>query len=628
MRGIKVSILISLLCIWALTSLNAQNADSISIADLNNKAYSAFLSNPDSSIRIAHQALSLNKGKFSLLQGYSYYVLSKANWAKANYKLSTEYGFKALKIFEKSNQRPFAGRSQLSLARTFIDLRKMDEARSFLKQVMVIADDTGDTVLKAGALREYSKLLTEKQQFDSAISFADEGIKIYEELNDTLNASILYSRKAKIWFLKKDYRKSSSFNLKALVLDSLVHNQRALAVSYLLAAKNAFFLNKRDSALVLALRSRRINEKIHNMEQLVEVHQLLADIYLDENKPLLAVSHLKSVNQYKDSLFNDRKMGQIQEMQALYELEQKDKVIRNLEAENAQRVHQVESQRWMMIMLLVGMFLLGALIIMLMRLRTIQANANAELNIKNKAIEQQREEIQSQAENLQELNQLKSKLFSVISHDLRGPIATLQTLLELLTNKKMTSEEFFMISEKLQGNLNVTQRTLENLLNWSLSQMEGIKTNRQKLRIAALIEDTHRLMEEAAQRKNIEIQCSMDGDYTVYADADQVNLILRNLVHNAIKFSKQNGSVSIHTTSHQNYCVVKVEDSGIGMTPEEIETIFASNKHFTKTGTHQEKGTGIGLLLCQEFIKRNGGTLSINSTPGSGTIVSFTLQLA
>jgi signal transduction histidine kinase len=315
-------------------------------------------------------------------------------------------------------------------------------------------------------------------------------------------------------------------------------------------------------------------------------------------------------------------------MQSLYELEGKENTIKLLEKDNAFQLKEVENQQLFLAFLMVGILLLMVIIFFLFRLRAIQNKTNKDLATKNVAIEQQKEEMQTQAEKLQQLNQLQTKLFSVISHDLRGPISNLQSLLELFTKNLMTAEEFLMISDKLKSNLNVTQRTLENLLNWALSQMDGIKTEKKNIDITSCIEEASRLMEEVAFRKKVTIDNTVKEPMIVSADPDQVQLVLRNLIHNGIKFSKIGDRIRISVEKKNRDCHVSVLDTGIGMSDEEIGRISVSKQHFTKRGTQQEKGTGLGLLLCKEFIERNDGTLTIRSKPDEGTEVSFTLRLA
>jgi signal transduction histidine kinase len=192
----------------------------------------------------------------------------------------------------------------------------------------------------------------------------------------------------------------------------------------------------------------------------------------------------------------------------------------------------------------------------------------------------------------------------------------------------MTADEFITLSGKLKENLNLTQRTLENLLNWSLSQMGGIKTEKKKIEVTECIEEACLLMEEVAGRKNLVLHKQFDGPMKVWADSDQLQVILRNLIHNAIKFSSFNESICVKAFRDNDHCQITIKDSGIGMTSDEINTLAGSKEYFSKKGTEQEKGTGLGLLLCKEFITRNGGDISIRSALGAGTEVSFKLLLA
>jgi two-component system, sensor histidine kinase and response regulator len=603
--------------------------DSLEILQLDSIALRVYLSKPDSSIRTATRALETALAiRSPYLEGFSYYILSKAYWAKANYKLSTEFGFKALKKFENTAEVTLWTHSLLSLARTFIDLKNLQQGRVYIERAIALSKRNRSDRLLAESYREKSMLFSEMLVYDSALYYSDEGLKLFEKLQDSVSMSILFSRKGKIYISQGNYEESSYYNKKGLMYDSLIGNRRALGISYYQSAQDAVYLKDLNAAILLLQKSIPINEEMHNLTTLIRVHNLLADIYMQQKKPELAVKELQRVNAYKDSLYNVEKGGQIQEMQSIYELASKEKTIAMLEKDNEFRQQQMNIQKLFVGGLLVCVILLGLMIFYLQRYRGLEEKTNIELANKNAAIEQQKEEIQSQAETLQQLNQLKIKLFSVISHDLRGPMATLHALLDLLTHKRLSQDEFISISEKLKTSMGVTQRTLENLLNWSMSQMEGLKTKPKTVDIHYTIEEACDLMGEAAWKKNISIEKKLDGPLLVKADSDQLQLILRNLIHNAIKFSKPYENISVSASRESDFCVVSVEDSGIGMTKAELETVASSKHHFSKTGTMQEKGTGLGLLLCQEFIKLNGGEIAIRSSINQGTVVSFTLPLA
>jgi signal transduction histidine kinase len=582
--------------------------DTAIINRLNEKAQRYYLYKPDSSILLANQAITLAEiGGYKFESAFGFYVLSKAYWAKANYLLSIHYGFKALKIYENTDQIYNWGECNLAIARTFSDLRKFNQCKAYIEQTIILANRNNNLKLLAAAHREKSFLLLEQKFYDSALFYSNKGIDFYEQEHDTLHASILYGRLTRIYLELKNYKKSLAYAKRSILMDSLSGNRRALGISYFLRGQIYYALNKKDSALISLRKSLPISKGIRNLSTMIKTHQLVAQIYEERNQLALASAHLKMVSQYKDSLYNLDENGQIEEILSNYELASKEKTIQSLEVQNALEKQKNRNNQLAVIFISVVAGLLATLSIVFWRMRQWQVK---------------------EAKTLQEVSQLKSKLFSVISHDLRGPINNLQSLLEMVTKEYVTQEEFKNISIKLKSSLNASQNTLENLLNWSLSQMEGIRTQKTNFNITNIIHEVTALAEETASKKKITIDSKSNEVINVNADINQVTLILRNILHNAIKFSRHNSSILIRASSQKGFCSVSISDTGLGMTTEEISTVLNSNEYFTKSGTDKEKGTGLGFLLCKDFIKRNGGEVSVVSELGKGTEVTFTLPLA
>lgn len=600
--------------------------DSLSLAQQQTIAYKLFLANPDSAISLSLRSLGeAERLDDRYLQAYCYYVLSKAYWTKANFRLSSEYGFKALRLLQDTNHIDLLGKTLLSLARTFIDLKNYPQGEAYLQKAEALAKLNQKTLLLAECFREKSMLLSETASYDSALFYAEKGITVFKQLDDSINVSILLSRKAKIFFNQKNHEESKHYNKLALEYDRRLQNPRALSISYYQSALDALYANDLKTALTYLNESKKIGSTIENTAILVKVHEQIASIYQTQNELDHSLQHLKLALQYKDSLYNTEKNGQIQEMQSLYDLSAKEHQIRMLESENLIRQHQVKLQWLFVTFLLLCMVLLGLTIYSSKRYHKFQRKVNAELAEKNRSIEQQKEEIKAQAENLLQISELKSKLFSVISHDLRGPLASLYSFLDLLLGSNLSQEEFIMISQKLKSNFDVTQRTLDNLLNWSLSQMEGLRTEPVSVNIHKSVREAALLLSEAARGKNVDLVISIDETLYIRTDEDQLQLILRNLLHNAIKFSKQNKQVTISATYTDDQCYLSVKDAGIGMSEKEIETVMSGRNHLSKIGTMQEKGTGLGLLLCHEFVKRNDGQLEIRSKTNHGTEVIISI---
>lgn len=625
LKRTSLTIIITLLsCLHVVAQLSEIDA----LKAITAEAHPLYLSDPDSALVLTEEALTKAvETKDSFHQAYCYYLFSKAYWVKANYKLSTQYGFMALKLFQNTGHYQQLSATLLGLARTLVELGNMEKAREFIHEALQLAITHGNRRIEADSYREYSFLLAEKNQLDSALYYSDRGLALYQSMGDSLDMSILFGRKSRILFQQKRFHQSKEFAYKALAIDSAVGNRRALGISYYQTAQNESALGNNKKAVQQLKQSIRISSEIGNLYWQMKAHDLLSTLYLAERQPALAALELQAVSKYKDQLYNSEKNGQIQEMQALHLLEDKENQIQILRQENLLRQQETRTQRLFVAFLLTAVLLLTMLAFVLTRLRMIQKKTNRDLASKNLAIEQQRLSIQMQAENLQQLDRLKTKLFSVISHDLRGPISNLQALLDMFENRLMTADEFRALSGTLKENVNLTQKTLENLLAWSLSQMGGIKTQRRHIDITICIEEACSLMKEMAGRKNITLEREATGPLKVWADTDQIQAVLRNLIHNAIKFSPYDSAILITADRDSTQCRTCIKDCGIGMSEHEVEMIMQSGQYLSKDGTDKEKGTGLGLLLCKEFIGRNGGQISIKSTLGLGTEVSFTLEL-
>jgi PAS domain S-box-containing protein len=232
--------------------------------------------------------------------------------------------------------------------------------------------------------------------------------------------------------------------------------------------------------------------------------------------------------------------------------------------------------------------------------------------------------LQQQTEELQKLNTVKDKLFSIIAHDLRGPLASLMSLLDLAKQGNVSEKEFTQFAGMLSSNVGYTSNLIENLLFWSKSQLKGETINPQAFDVNEIINERIEYYIATAAEKNIRIINTIQSSF-VFADKDMVQLIIRNLISNAIKFSKAGDTITISGTPQNNILCINIADTGVGMSKESIDKLFKSDI-FSTRGTSNELGTGLGLLLCKEFIEKNGGTFHVESELGKGSTFSFTLK--
>ena len=239
-----------------------------------------------------------------------------------------------------------------------------------------------------------------------------------------------------------------------------------------------------------------------------------------------------------------------------------------------------------------------------------------------------RDEIEQSNNHLTELNSMKDKILSVIGHDLRDPISSLKMTLDYLGQANLKScDDFLDYIETMSFTINEVFSLLENLLGWAKSQSGNVIINPEIIKLSDLIQSVYRLQRSSIENKKLFFENSVDRDISVFADFNSLYTVIRNLISNAIKFTPKEGSIFLEAETLESTVLIKIKDTGIGIPPENISKLFDSKKHFTTYGTNNESGSGLGLVLCKNFMEMNGGTIEVKSEVGKGTTFLITLPL-
>lgn len=243
-----------------------------------------------------------------------------------------------------------------------------------------------------------------------------------------------------------------------------------------------------------------------------------------------------------------------------------------------------------------------------------------------RAIEIQNKKILLQNQQLELVNEEKNKIFSIVSHDLKGPLDSIRGYLVLLSGNLLDENEKAAINEDLQEQTKYTTDLLMNLMSWAKAQMHGVTVNLTPLNLQSLVDDAVGHIKSVAARKGIKLTYSIPKSVEVVSDKDMLHIVLRNLINNAIKFTEPGGEVKIQVATESNDAVISVKDTGIGIPPEKQKEIFTMKTRSTY-GTGKEKGIGLGLMMCKEFMDYQNGKIWFESTPGKGTTFFISLPL-
>lgn len=244
-----------------------------------------------------------------------------------------------------------------------------------------------------------------------------------------------------------------------------------------------------------------------------------------------------------------------------------------------------------------------------------------------KNAEERANKIEQQNKMLDHLNKEKTRLFSIVSHDLRSPLNSMTGILELLNDPGISPEEHEELKRDLLHISRSTSEMLRNLLSWSSAQIKGVSARFSAVRVNEVVQKVLEVQQLIADKKEVRIERDTGNDLLLTADPDMLELVLRNLLNNAIKFTPPGGRIRIFTGAEDSYGVVAVQDSGIGMSPEQQQQLFSLNARSTY-GTNNESGIGLGLLLCREFTEAQQGQIRMENNENGGCTFYVSLPLS
>lgn len=383
------------------------------------------------------------------------------------------------------------------------------------------------------------------------------------------------------------------------------HNLAEMKSNMLLTMASLLQDKDPESAVQYMNEALEIGKQMDNKSFMATVYDNQAAIYkkLGKFKEALFATEMK--NRITDSIFSIRKSRELASISSAYELEKSNEKVNELQRENSRN----ERQRNVLLVIAIGVILLLATLWRFYQ-KTVLLNRQLAAH---------------QAE-MSELNTMKDKLFSIIGHDLRGPLARIPTILDIYEDPATDAAEKKYLLDSLREHTCASMDMLEKLLFWGQALVKGVKMKEQKVAIKTVVADNIDLYAQSVAEKSIVVRNNVKEGSYVLADTKHFDFIVRNLLHNAIKYSHTGGVITLDTdeSSRKGYTILAIKDTGTGISPELLKGIF--NPSSSTPGTANERGTGIGLMLCKEFAILNGGDIWADSIPGKGSTFFLSLR--
>jgi signal transduction histidine kinase len=344
--------------------------------------------------------------------------------------------------------------------------------------------------------------------------------------------------------------------------------------------------------------------KIGNPETITEVYHGYSLIDSVKGNYLSALKNYAQYMRLNDSLINANKSRIVSLYQVKSDLQKRADENEKLKIEQEKDQSIILHQHVTEIILVVGLVIIALGLVYLISINNRAKNQSLVINKQNKILESN--------------NLVKDKLFSVISHDLRSPITQVIGLLNLWEEGDVKHQELSELTPVVKKRIVQTLDLLDNLLIWSNNQLQGFKFKAQPFGLDVMVNDILQNLKTTITQKSLKVENMITPETIVYADSEMIKIVLRNLISNSIKFTPARGSIKIKSNYENGFTVIAVEDTGIGIKEEDMPKIFSFTTH-TTLGTGNEKGTGMGLKICKDFIELNHGSIRMESKENVGS---------
>ena len=547
---------------------------------------------------------------------------------RGNYSKGLQYSLSAINELEKRNLKPELALAYNNLAKAYFNINAQEKAIEFYIKALQLQIE----LKQKGAIIESNSRLAElyssKQEFRKSIEYYETVLKHVGDSNDSIKGSILPKLGGE--YLKfNDYDKATKYLLEGLSLNRKTKNKTGLTIALNNLGELNLNLKKTKLAEEQLLEAGSLAKSINNNQELLRFYRLMKD--LDSTKKDFFGAYIWQREYYdlkqllaKNTKVKDTLTDASLELSPQFDLSLLDEKSTELEQSSmAEKDSEIDRFQLIFYALLGALAIVSTFLILIYLKRNNSIKYTQELEEKNIKIELQNKAFQEQTKHLENVNNVKDKLFSIISHDLKDSLSSINGFIDLLKEGSLSREEFDNLIPELSENANNASLLLFNLLNWSKSQMHSLEPKPTLFDVQEVFEDKVKLIEQRLDSKGIDLIDHSLRDF-VYADRSMFEIVIQNLLANAVKFCNKGDSITISNHISNGSCIISIADTGIGISKENIDKLFKSNS-FTTIGTSNEKGTGLGLSICKELVELNHGKIWVESNLNVGS--TFYVQL-
>ncbi|MCV9387326.1 tetratricopeptide repeat-containing sensor histidine kinase [Reichenbachiella ulvae] len=543
----------------------------------------------------------------------SYNNLGTISCFQGNHPKALEYYQRSLDLAQRINSKTGISIAYNNIGIVYYYQKNYDQSLKYYNKSLEIDLALED---KSGASKCYNNMAiiyNHLGEYDQALNYYEKSLEIKTELDDKIGVVRCFLNIADNYYSQEEYRQALDYFEKSLKGSEALGYQSDIVGSLLGIAKTQYQLGSYSEALQFGKKGFDLAEKLGKKDYIKEGAEIMSQIYAALSRYELAYQYHQTFKQVSDSLLNKDNIRKVTSLEEQFKFD-KERQTLLLEQEVKEKIlaAELKHEKNVLKLTLVALALLVLLLFVAITSYFSKKKAHRLLAVKN----QQVEEINKV---LAQTNETKNKFFRIISHDLRSPLSALVGLTRLIKQGQFKEEKQEELMEMLSKDSEIVLKLVENLLEWARSQSDNIPFRPEPLSLKSLADEALLEMEGNALEKQVVLDAENVEELSLFADKNMIKTILRNLLSNAIKFTPIGGKVSIMAIEEKGRILLSVQDTGVGMNQKQQDALFNIHQKSTTKGTNNEKGTGLGLLICKEFVEKHKGEIWVKSEEGLGT---------
>lgn len=573
-------------------------------------------SSPDSNVLYGKRALAIaNKLNNNSWRAQCYMHIGDGFRLKGNLTESISYYLKSAKIYNELNKLIGVSSAYLNLGMVYLAQNNFDNSVYYYRAAIDIFRQQKDTVRLATTLLNVGELYREFEYLDSALIFFQRSKVLFNSIDYTIGKAYNLGNIGLVLAKQGQHDRAEENINRAIAILEELGDLYPIAVYQTSLADIYAERGEYDRAVKYAKSSLNIGLEEGLKEQIRDASLKLSELYKSAGNSDRAYTYLKQYITYRDSINNEETIRKMADLRTEYEVSKKQTEVDLL----------TEQSKLNRIITWSAVFIIALLLVLTIALLKIYRIKDRAVRI----VRQRRRVIAAQRNKLDEVNKTKDRFFSIISHDIRGPISNFQGISELINvlADSKDADGLKQLGSMMETSAKEVSTLLDNLLEWALSQEGKIPYHPEAINLKEICQANLAIMLNMSMAKQIDLTGELLDDVIVNADKNSVSTVIRNLLSNAIKFTPEGGLVNLSIKEEEGRGLIIVKDTGIGIPQDKLDNLFSLKGVRSRWGTKGEKGIGLGLTLVHEFVELNRGHIEVESEEGKGTTFKVILPL-